>query len=142
MLLSKGRSAKLLTAAMIYVVAFASFLPACSIFDFQANAAPMEISVGPGGTPCLPHAAAESHLADNCCGQADTCLEVTWNKTEAAQVSKPAPGPGPLAATLNGDHGDHPWSYRMRRAVAASFHALPPLPGHQTPVALKTLFQI
>ncbi|PKP72116.1 MAG: hypothetical protein CVT83_01525 [Alphaproteobacteria bacterium HGW-Alphaproteobacteria-5] len=140
MLLSKGRSAKLLTAAMIYMVAFASFLPACSIFDFPAHAEPMEISAGPGGTPCPPHAAADHHSADNCCGQADTCLELKWNKAEAAQLANPAPGP--LSATLTGGHGDHPWNYRMRRAVAASFHALPPPPGHQTPVALKTLFQI
>lgn len=141
MLLAKGRSAKLLTAAMIYVVAFASFLPACSGFGFAAQAAAMEMSAGPDGTPCSQHAAADHHSAHDCCGLADTCLEIEWNKAEAAQLANPAPRP--LAATLTSGYGGNPWNYRMRRAVAASFYALlPPSPVRQTPVALKTLFQI
>lgn len=136
MTLSKGRSARLFAAAMIFVAAVASFWPACAHCLPLGPATAMAMSVDE--MPCA-HAGSRQSLSD-CAGLSDACLNVDWDKAEAAQFTNPAPVP--LAAALIGGADLDPDIYLMRRSVAAPFQALDPPPAvPHTPVALKILFR-
>lgn len=129
-----------MVAAMFYVAAIASFWPACSNIFPSAHAAEMATSAGPGGEPRLHHVTAGDHVTSDCGGLRDACLEIEWNKAEAAQYTNPPPMP--LAASLPSGFDDALDISRMRRVSAAPFYTPPPPPAvSRSLLALKTLFR-
>ena len=133
MVLSKRQSVKTIVIAMVCVVAFASFWPACGNFGSSAQAAVMEMTAGAADTPCRHHM-----TASDCAELANGCPAAEPDK--AAQFANPVLQP--LAVALTSGYHDHLNMYQMRRAVAVPLRIPPtPPPLLQSPVALKTLFR-
>lgn len=74
MMLSKGRSAKLLIAAMVSLVAFVSFWPACAHCLPLGSATVMEMSADTGDAPCVHDVLGQS--SGDCGGLTEACLDV------------------------------------------------------------------